>query len=369
MKNEQLVEIIFKLGTFDFLSEQKLTDYIIIDDHLFEDCSNWIDKLELVKVKTSELKNWVNSCDIQGYVFVFSEEKEIQILNFLSQYNINSFGIIHHVYPFIRSSLSSINLLYDFIKNSESDKPNEFYILSIPRTGSTLLCSIFETLGIGHPKEHIRPEIITLNKIRKTTNLDFSFLKWFNNSMILDQANHFTGTKLIAHLFRSLLESINQEEKQKLMAKISSGTLFYLYRNNKVLQALSQDRARQTKIFHAFRQDKKKNFQHKEWEYSYERILKSFQSLNKQEKWLSTLIENMGIEPILLQYQENEDNELIWKEKIKNLFSLSLNDKNKITKPFILRDELTKEYAYRFIEDYKENNGREPISFVPKWFR
>ena len=188
---------------------------------------------------------------------------------------------------------------------------------------------------------------------------------FLRDSLLTAANDSMTGTKFISHLLKSCLSVLEQKDRAWLEDIMRYSEVFYLFRKDKVLQALSQDRARCTRVFHARDLKNKKIAQKKSWDYNYERILESFDGLNRQEMWLSAYMDNLGIRPFILDYSEDGENEDNWRKCLSKKVSKNEPSEPNDKMPLTLRDDRSREYAERFVAEYRKLNGRDPVGYVP----
>jgi len=171
------------------------------------------------------------------------------------------------------------------------DAPKVNYVIfCAPRSGSTLLTELLTGFGIGEPREHIRPELIQM--LRAGDDLHFDVGLWLSAAQAFDRTDDIFGTKVVMHLLRSAATAATPEQFAAIRDFTESAHLIHLTRRDKVDQALSQDRARETSVFHVFEAGQLEAYRQRSeaWSYDFDRIKKSLDQVLAQEEEIHHLI-------------------------------------------------------------------------------
>jgi LPS sulfotransferase NodH len=155
-------------------------------------------------------------------------------------------GLFSHVVPrLIAGAPPRFNV-------SAAIPPTRCYaLISLPRAGSTVLAQELQRLGIGMPTEHIRDPVIEFARHRAITNFDlFNWWKILTRSQTTDQI---FGTKIIWDFLQMFRMRLATAEYDWLVEQLSKFTFFYLIREDKVSQAVSDYVARATGVWHKWR--------------------------------------------------------------------------------------------------------------------
>ncbi len=177
-----------------------------------------------------------------------------------------------------------------------------YAIITTPRSGSTFLCSILQSLKIaGYPTEHLRQASAVLAK-----NCQFDYIKLLQALIAYKTTpNGVFGTKFISHFL---------EVFQK--AKFDFGEIFqsiakyiYLVRQDKVAQAVSIVLAQKTNVWHISTDEKHQNYetqleQIEIKESLLEEVHKQYRFIQQQEEYLAKLFETYQISPLLVEYEQ-----------------------------------------------------------------
>lgn len=233
-----------------------------------------------------------------------------------------------------------------------------FAIICTPRCGSQYLSRELYNYGLGQSLEHIRPPVIDLLKARSEGQISgFDFTQWFAGLVRDGTVNGVFGTKLISHFLRDLRRYCTSEEWEMFQRFLKRVPLVYLIRSNKLMQALSRDRAKATRNYHLFDESKRALYQDNSqaWSYDFNRIASEIRSLNNEEIFLNELVREFAKpKGVIIAHYENFSVESV-ASKLGERLKIDLKKAAKKLDTNILRDDLTFEYANRFIEEYKNN--------------
>jgi LPS sulfotransferase NodH len=352
------------LNVFQFINECHYSTYIIYDDSVH---SSFID-LSISKCLNSSFVHCKNISDLicptnsDSIYFCLSLKSEKKLIDQLkaklTQNNQNIFGFFSQLLPTMIAITGVAGyyqpnslLINDLVNSSnlENLSLSCFYaILCTPRSGSSFLCSVLENNGFGIPKEHLRNELPFLIKYSEKDNL---YLKSFFETVVAKGANQKCfGTKVIAHFLEDLIQVIGEEEQIFINYWIPKFKILYLYRADKVLQAISIYRAQQTKLWHR-RNDKNSQIL-KQYNYNFLEIDKWYQEIIQQEEKLLTRI---------ISLQQKYDSNII----SINYEQLSL-DAPRIVETEIL-PLLSQQKSLIMETDYKQIHGEVEMNMAEKF--
>ncbi|MCR5876535.1 DUF6473 family protein [Phenylobacterium sp. J426] len=128
-------------------------------------------------------------------------------------------------------------------------KPLIYAIVNAPRAGSTYLGDLLASVGLGHAIEHVRGWLIKLLKSRPEGLFDFP--RFVRNLILAETRDGVFGTKLISHFITDIEPLLTPPERSFLAVVAADVRLIYLYRRDKLDQAISTHRARTTGVWHA----------------------------------------------------------------------------------------------------------------------
>lgn len=123
-----------------------------------------------------------------------------------------------------------------------------YAIATIPRTGSTVLTEELKRLGHGAPAEHVRPPLIAYARRRALTGFDLQ--AWWRDLTRAQAVDGVFGTKLIWDFLRSFQAHLTPEERDWFLERIRACALYYLVREDKVEQAVSEHVAFSIGVWH-----------------------------------------------------------------------------------------------------------------------
>lgn len=259
--------------------------------------------------------------------------------------------------------------LDDLEHNETYNSSSTYYaIMCTPRSGSSFLCSLLRNNELGLPKEHLRNEPFYLMKYRK--NGGFDLTGFFETVVVTGTKNKYFGTKIISHFLEDVLKIANDKERAFFHHNwIEKFKYIYLYRSDKVLQAISIYRAQKTKLWHhwAVEQRVKETI-----EYNFQEIENWYDQIIEQEKQLlmriQTLKHQWNCEVEKVNYEELvTDSEEVMLSKIFPF--LNHNDKKGVTLEAIskqIHGDPEKEIAEEFENEYKRQYSKRPIrNFKP----
>ena len=188
----------------------------------------------------------------------------------------------------------------------------QYYIVaSNPRTGSHLLCSILAQNKCGEPLEMFldfifKPEGKTLTDFRKAaTKGDFCG--------VTVQVHHL---KRVFRIVEELTGRVPENIMSGLQTLFPDAKWIYLYRHDKVKQAISLLKARRTQDYEHFPWDKDKNNQIDYGEYSREEIRMHLEWFCIWDSFWLTFFKRNAIEPLFISYEELVDNKLLTTVKV-----------------------------------------------------
>lgn len=188
-----------------------------------------------------------------------------------------------------------------------SDEPHPatlaYAIITTPRTGSSYLCQLLESTQLaGFPREHLRHPTETL-----TLECGFDYVRLLRHLMATQTtSNGVFGTKLISHFLRDHLRAHTSEMKELL-----AGLHFIrLKRHDTAAQAVSIYLARHTNVWHLHSPEERESYTRSieqgfdAGDVDFEEIRVYYQSMLEQESWIDRLLDELGVSPLLVDYDE-----------------------------------------------------------------
>jgi len=172
-----------------------------------------------------------------------------------------------------------------------------YYILSTPRSGSTLLCDLLTSTGcMGTPREHLKPWLRDL-LVAANSPLPplLAAIRRYSAT-----ANGVFGSKLIIDDMFSFLSSF----AEPIRSELTQSTVFLLIRGDKPQQALSNVRANALSLYHVHKDDPRSDEILKTpFDPNLDDVFRMERWLLRQEADLLELLERWGVRPKLLSYE------------------------------------------------------------------
>jgi LPS sulfotransferase NodH len=364
-----------------FLKEINNPTWLLYDQTI---SSDFIEQLSetcpsVISVNIKELASKMANLTDETVIFCFSLESEKKLLEQLNKENKKQvkgiYLLLKDVLPRIISGTGIIgkyrqgSLKLEHIgKSWVPKKSNTYYaILCTPRSGSSFLCSLLKNNGFGLPKEHLRNEPSYLMKYRKEGG--FELIDFFKTVAATGARNKYFGTKIISHFLEDVIERANNKERKFFSQNwLLRFKYLYLYRSDKVLQAISIYRAQQTSFWHKWSSEKK---QKGDIEYNFQEIEDWYHQIIQQENQLVTRIKylsEMKCEISMVNYEELVNNtEQVMLSTINPLLS---RQGQKVVKIDAISKQIhgltEEEIAEKFTKEYRERYSKEAIrNFQP----
>lgn len=195
----------------------------------------------------------------------------------------------------------------DELTRPVSETPREpalaYAIITTPRTGSSYLCQLLESTRVaGFPREHLRHPTETL-----TRQCGFDHVRLLRHLMARQTTdNGVFGTKLISHFLRDHMVERTLETRRLL-----SGFRFVrLTRRDVAAQAVSIYLAKRTNIWHLHSHAEQEDYSKAIGRASdpsdadLAEIHGYYLTMLEQEAWIDRLLEELGVSPLVLDYEE-----------------------------------------------------------------
>jgi LPS sulfotransferase NodH len=230
-----------------------------------------------------------------------------------------------------------------------------YIILCAPRSGSEFLVRSLESSGIGAPREHMTtPFGRLLRPVDGARPGGLDFIYWLVTLIHQSSANGVFGTKIISHVHRSIEAALSKTEKQFFNTLMDGSHLVYLQRSNKLLQALSFDRALVTQFWHSYDPSHMESYRERagKWTYDFNRIANVIQYLCSEERYIHEVWKrHAGGRGTSICY-ETLDIDAI-KQQLRAVLSMPEVTPSSALSTSLLRDQQTQDYAERFLHEYK----------------
>lgn len=265
------------------------------------------------------------------------------------------FGVLHDLMPAIGAEIDTMPTVPQPPALELLAAQPAFAIVCSPRSGSQYLSREMTNFGLGHPLEHIRPQVIDLMKALEGGRVGrFDFTDWFASIMAFGTENGVFGTKLISHFIRDIEINATPREWAMFSEFLARIPAIYLVRENKLLQALSRDRAKATRRYHLFDEKKRSDYvnESSEWTYDFERIGREVKALHQEEGYLAGILQTLSrtADTLVLPYETLDVEKAI--AFVEGALEVKAKPRSAAFTTNILRDEKTTEFAERFRTDY-----------------
>lgn len=241
-----------------------------------------------------------------------------------------------------------------------------YMVVCTPRAGSTFLCELLQSGGAGYPKEHLRPPALDMIRCGYSVQRWSSFVNSVARSSI---TKGFFATKVISYFARDLEKELAPVNPLGALNWLPQPKILYLYRRDKLHQALSVHRAQATSYFHIRNEEDLAKYRNADWVYDYDSIHERYNSLWSEELRLSKLLNSNRCRSEVLTVAY-EDLVLSPEPILKEIISF-LGAERSFTSVAArvkkLSDDQTEERGVRFLNEYQRRNGR-PLHrfFVPQ---
>jgi LPS sulfotransferase NodH len=172
------------------------------------------------------------------------------ILSASNLHEVEVLGVKSDLHPYLLVAQRLQPVLGRWIDRHEraSEAPEQIVgVLCAPRAGSYLLCDKLAIAGLGYPDEYLRDPVIAMCRDRGVH--DFDLVQWLDRLMSFAARKGVVGVKLISHFIEKLLPWLEDRERSSLDRWLRRTRIIYLYRRDKVLQAMSNVRAQKTRTF------------------------------------------------------------------------------------------------------------------------
>ena len=236
-----------------------------------------------------------------------------------------------------------------------------YAICSLPRSGSFLLCEMLRSVGLGDPREHLRPPILKF--LDRSPEDDFDLVEWYQRVNSLARKNGVFGTKLISHFIFGAIPHLNTREQDFFRAEMEQTPIIYLYRRNKLMQALSTQRALVTGIYKVRDDSALETFRGTGWDFDFEEILRLLKVMHRQETGFYRALKNWGSRVKQVSYERLCEDMNGAVAEISRHIGVLPEGAVHVAENMMTRDELSHEYADRFITEYSRRFGDEPKQF------
>lgn len=179
---------------------------------------------------------------------------------------------------------------------------NAYAIVCTARSGSTYLCELLTANRGGKPKEHLRPPVIDMLAKAPQDAVKPRQTSFIQAVLRHGQRDGVFGTKLIAHFCKSAKTFVDHVALAEQIRSLGSLRILYLIRRDKVLQAISTERAQQTNIYHIRTEAVATNSARAEYVYDYDSLRARVDILHREEEEVQRALATMPHPVLVVDY-------------------------------------------------------------------
>jgi LPS sulfotransferase NodH len=239
---------------------------------------------------------------------------------------------------------------------SDRGEIDAYAIICTPRSGSSFLCELLSSNGAGLPKEHLRPPVIDM---LRSAPSEIRLSNFLDTIVRHGQKNGVFGTKVIWHFARAAAEHVDLSFIEEAAGTFKSFRVIYLHRKDKLLQALSNERAQQTRIYHVrddniYSKMKKSNF-----DYDYDNIHDQVCRIKRYEYELSNFLKTLRYDILTVNYENLCGDAHSEISRILNFLNLPINVVELDTRIRKIGSSEMDKLARRFCDDFERKSGSE----------
>jgi LPS sulfotransferase NodH len=359
----KVLDLVEGSGLFAFLSSRSAPSAIIADEKALDLLRSSQETSNAAALySTSDIMDRGILNPVAGPYYILTENNEIAVKARLRLLLASAgrgpeiLGALNDVMPILLSG--RIKPLGDLESAWSSYRTAARYmVLCAPRSGSEFVTRNLEANGVGSPREHITPHVYQpLSPVNGARPGGLDFIYWLVKLVHNASVSGIFGSKMISHYHRSLATVLRPEERAFFEDMMSGSCLLYLYRSDKLLQALSLDRARITRFWHSYGSGDMAAYHEtaKAWDYDFARISRVVRFLAQEERYTHELWMRYRNERAMSACYETLDMASVRRQLVDRLGKAPVMPERRIgTRQ--LRDEKTAEYAERFLTDYRKH--------------
>lgn len=331
---------------------------LITDDFLLSVISDKLatyklaDRVSVATIDTAPL----DSADVD--LVMLSPSNEERLFTALRQRNprVRLFAFWRNFYPRAKASRWSRS-----VPSGDQTRDLAYSIICTPRSGSTWLAELLQVNGLGAPKEHVRPALVSVAQGVYGQQRVEQFVDALIN---FGTRNGIFGTKVVSQFVDSLSRSVDYRPLVPLFHQFAQCKLVLLGRESKIDQALSGARARKSGTFHIRDEASVEKYRSRGADYDFDEILSQFRFYQNAEEillsGLAVLQRDFGRElPIVFCSYANLENQTAATARGVSEFLLGravieVSTDVRIKK---LADEASAEMRDRFLAEYASRFG------------
>jgi len=179
--------------------------------------------------------------------------------------------------------------------------PVKYAIVCPPRSGSTWLCEMLTSCGIGAPREHLRPNVIRLMRCTRLRPI-----RYMTRVLASGARNGVFGTKLVTDLVEEWLDTDLRLAGLSRRLAAEGFAVVTLKRRDRVAQAVSFYFARWSRVGHARDLRQLEGIDRAKVAYDYRQIDAMHRFFARQEELADRIARAMAPSALHLDYEDVE---------------------------------------------------------------
>ncbi|MEY2830845.1 MAG: hypothetical protein RLZZ574_103, partial [Cyanobacteriota bacterium] len=272
------------------------------------------------------------------------------------------FDFTYDILPFIISKPLKVTIDHLIeTRDSGSNPTNLFAVVCTPRSGSSFLCDLLKLNDAGNPLEHLRSSLLYIIEHRQRLNIDLELL--LRKILYKCSKNRLFGTKVISHFLFDLLVILDQDEIEKLMSFFRHFKIIYLYRDNKIAQAVSKFLASKSKFWHStspHRSLSEYQQQVQTIEYDFASIKEIYEKLVEEEQRLENLIDSSGFKEVIkIDYEFLKEDPEAEMKRVMNFLNIESKQINLQSDFKVLSSDRSEKLIAKFNQEYSSESSKQ----------
>ena len=232
---------------------------------------------------------------------------------------------------------------------------NAYALVCTARSGSTYLCELLAANRGGNPKEHLRPPVLDmLSNAPGGSGRQAAFL---DAVLRHGQRDGVFGTKLIAHFCKAARSVVDLDALARAIGTFGAFRILYLIRNDKVLQAISTERAQQTNIYHIRTEAVAQTSARAEYVYDFEAIRSRLALLHREEDEVQATLARLPYPVQVVDYEALVGDPEGRMRRILDFLGIVRSQVSTGTRVMKISNEDTDLVAERFCQEHEQRTG------------
>lgn len=305
-----------------------------------------------VDPEANELPASLRAAGIKRPLWVFSPAHEERILRRLDRLDRPALGFYRDIYGIASAGRAEAPIAAAAL--------NAYALVCTARSGSTYVCELLARNRGGKPKEHLRPPVIDMIASDPGNTRQATFIEAILRN---GQKDGVFGTKLIAHFCKAARTVFDLAALGQTIDGFGAFRIVYLIRKDKVLQAISTERAQQTNIYHIRNEQIAQSSAKAAFVYDYDAIRARVDLLHREEEEVQSALAALPYPVLVVGYEALVENP---EEQMRLILDFLQIDRSQIetdTRIMKISNEETNLIADRFCQEFKQRTGTAPRRF------